>query len=70
MKKAAADDEEVGNKAAAAVSTGGDSNFIEVESLEEAAEMEEACPRRKPKFRSIFELYEITQLLPATSCDS
>nr|GLL45573.1 uncharacterized protein LOC109165761 [Ipomoea trifida] len=68
MKKAAADDEEMGNKAAAA--TGGNSNFIEVESLEEAAEMEEACPRRKPKFRSIFELYEITQLHPATSCDS
>ncbi|XP_019170228.1 PREDICTED: uncharacterized protein LOC109165761 [Ipomoea nil] len=60
MKAAAADDEEVGNKAAAAVSTGGgDSNFIEVESLEEAAEMEEACRRRKPKFRSILELYEI-----------
>nr|GMC89753.1 uncharacterized protein LOC109165761 [Ipomoea batatas]GME13730.1 uncharacterized protein LOC109165761 [Ipomoea batatas] len=70
MKKAAADDEEAGNKAAAAVSTGGDSNFIEVESLEEAVEMEEACPTRNPKFRSISELYEITQLLPATSCDS
>lgn len=66
-KKVAANGEEEGNTAAAAAT--GNCNFIEVESLEEeVADMEEACPTRKPKFRSILELYEIT-LKPATVSD-